>query len=281
MQLAYSSNAYTRGDLVSALRSIAELGYQGAEILCDRPHWFPGEVPDSDIDNIARIVDELGLGISNLNANTANGYFQPLPPENVFEPALSNPDPEMRQWRKNYSIEAIRLAHRIGASCISVTSGRPTPGCSPDTSLDYFIESLKTICEEAARYDVRIGIEYEPGLLVERATEVMEVVDRVGSPLLGVNFDIGHSFLHHEDPRSTVQLLAGRIWNVHVEDMKRQKHFHLVPGEGDLPFSEYFDALREIGYNGYLTVELYSYPEQPVEVGHRARDYLSRILQQT
>lgn len=281
MKLAYSSNAYTRSDLSSALRSIAELGYQGAEILCDKPHWFPGEVADSDVENIADIIEKNGLEISNLNVNTANGYFQPRPPENVFEPALSNPDSDMRKWRINYSIEAIKLAAKLGASCISVTSGRPTPGTSPDVLLKHFLESIKPICEAAARHNVRVGIEYEPGLLVERATEVMEIINKADSPQLGVNFDIGHSFLNGEDPRSTVQLLDGRIWNCHVEDIKQLKHFHLVPGEGDLPFSEYFSALRQIGYDRYLTVELYSYPEQPVEVGRRALDYLNNLLQTT
>lgn len=274
MRLAYSTNAYTRTDLPSALRAIAALGYDGAEILCDRPHWFPGEVTEAELEAIAELCADLGLGISNLNANTANGYFDPPPLENSFEPALSNPDPTLRRWREDYTIEALRLARRLGAGSVSITAGRPTPDCPPETALAHFITSLKRICEAATRYDVRIGIEYEPGLLVERATEALEIIHHIDSPHLGVNFDIGHSWLNGEAPRETTRSLEGRIWNVHVEDIAANKHFHLVPGDGNLPFDEYFIGLRDIAYNGYLTVELYSFPEQPDAVGRRALAYL-------
>lgn len=279
MRLAYSTNAFTRTDLVSAIRSVAQLGYTGVEILCDRPHWFPGEVTDQAIDDVARLLSDLNLAVSNLNANTANGYYTPAPPENVFEPALSNPDPKLRRWRVDYTVEALRIAARLNARAVSVTAGHPRPGVLPDASLDYLVEGLKPVCEAAARYGVKVGIEYEPGLLVERAVELAEVIERVGSPDLGANLDIGHSYLDGEVPEDTVALLAGRIWNVHVEDIRKRKHFHLVPGDGDLPFRRYFDALRRAAYDGFLTVELYSFPDQPLEVGRRALQYLKAQLQ--
>ncbi len=278
MQLAYSTNAFTRTDLSTALRAIARIGYPGAELLCDRPHWFATEVGEEQADAIGQLIADLGLTISNLNANTANGYYTPAPPENVFEPALSNADPELRRWRQDYTIACLQLAARIQAPCVSVTSGHPTPGVEPERALDWFVDSLERVCDEAAKYNVRVGIEYEPGLLVERASELVEVLERVGSPDLGANLDIGHSYLDGEDPQRTIDLLRGRIWNVHVEDIRDRKHFHRVPGDGDLPFAEYFTALRNAGYDGKLTVELYSYPDKPEEVGARALAYLSALL---
>ena len=280
MKLAYSTNAYTRTDLESALRSIAGLGFAAAEILCDRPHWFPGEVSDQQLEQIATQLKTLGLKVSNLNINTANGYYDPQPVENVFEPSLTNKDPQLRAWRERYTIDGIKLAQRLNAPCISLTSGRPIPGTPPEEALDYFVDSLKRICAVAAEQDVKVGIEYEPGLLVESAVEVKQIIDRVDSPNLGVNFDIGHSRVFGEAIDETVDLLAGRIWNVHVEDIKGRKHFHLIPGLGDLPFDQYISALRRVNYDGYLTVELYSYPEQPDAAGRQALDYLSALLGQ-
>jgi protein FrlC len=279
MRLAYSTNAFTRTDLFSAIKAVAGLGYAGVEILCDRPHWFPGEVTEQSVDAAAGLLSELGLAVSNLNANTANGYYSPAPPENVFEPALSNPDPALRRWRRDYTIEALRIAARLNARAVSVTAGHPRPGVLPETSLVLLVEELKPICEAAARCGVKVGIEYEPGLLVERAVELVEVIERVGSPDLGANLDIGHSYLDGEVPEQTVALLKGRIWNVHVEDIRKRKHFHLVPGDGDLPFQRYFDALRDGGYDGFLTVELYSFPDRPEEAGRRSLQYLSQLLQ--
>lgn len=278
MRLAYSSNAFTRHTLSEALNSIAKLGFEGAEILCDSPHWFPDRVNDTEIARTKAQLRDLGLAISNLNANTVNGHFRPEPPENVFEPSLTHPDTETRRLRIDYIRDTLQIAAGVGANCISITSGRPIPGCTPESATDHFVSSLQGLCRMAEDLGLRIGIEYEPGLIVENAKEVREVVDRVGSPNLGVNLDIGHSYLNGEDPETIVALLAGRIWNVHVEDIKDGKHFHLPPGDGDLPFGRYFEALARSGYEGFLTVELYSFPEAPVEVGQRSITFLKPLL---
>ena len=278
MQLAYSTNAFTRMDLRQAIIKVSKLGFAGIEILCDHPHWIPGKTSQQEAEEVALLLQEKNLTVSNLNVNTANVYFEPRPPENVFEPALSNTDVKLRKWRIQYSIDAIRLAKTVGAKCISVTSGRPMNTHLPQENLAHFIDSLKAICEAGHEHDIKIGIEYEPGLLVECADEVLEVIEKVGSPLLGVNFDIGHSYVFAEDPVTTVESLAGRIWNVHVEDIKGRKHYHLIPGEGNLPFDTYFQALKKANYNGFLTVELYSYPHQPEYAGQKALDYLKPLI---
>jgi protein FrlC len=276
--LAYSSNAFTGDRLSTALAAIARLGYAGAEILCDHPHWMPDRLPAAEVDAAARLLADTGLALSNLNVNTANGYFRPLPPENQFEPSLSSRDTQRRHWRVEYSIAALRLAARLGAPCISVTSGQPGSGGEPARGLTLLVDSLCRICEAAEPLGVRVGVEYEPGLLVERAAELAAVMHRVDSPLLGANLDIGHSWLDGEAPEQAVALLAGRIWNVHLEDIAGRKHYHLIPGLGDLPFARYLDALDLAGYRGFLTVELYTYPHMPEQAGRQALEYLRPLL---
>lgn len=278
MHLAYSTNAFTKTDLKRAVKAIAALGYSGVEILCDHPHWIPGRVTESEVAEMAFLLDQLSLTVSNLNANTANCYFKPLPPENIFEPSLSSADKNFRQWRQSYSIDTIKLARHLNARCISVTSGQPGSGGTPEKGIAYFVDSLKRICEAADKYSVRIGIEYEPGLLVERAAELAEVIHQVDSPLLGANLDIGHSWLDGESPEQAIGLLNGRIWNVHVEDISNRKHYHLVPGEGNLPFGRYFNALKQQAYDNFLTVELYTCADRPIEAGQSALAHLEDLL---
>lgn len=274
MRLAYSTNAYTRFSLAEAVERIAALGFAGVEILCDTPHWFPGRTTAAEAERLGERLAGLGLAVSNLNVNTANGYFDPAPPENTFEPSLSSRNPDWRRWRLDYSIAALDLARRVGARNISVTSGRPESGGTPAEGLDLFVDSLKRLCEAAEPLGVRVGVEYEPGLLVERAGELAEVMERVGSPLLGANLDIGHSWLDGEAPEAAVGLLAGRIWNLHLEDIAGRKHYHLIPGEGDLPFGRYFQALDAAGYDGFYTLELYTYPDSPDEAGRASLAWL-------
>jgi len=280
MKLAFSTNAYTNYTLAESIAAIANLGYSGVEILCDTPHWYPGRVSPREVNKISCLLKQAGLSISNLNVNTANCYSSSSATQNTFEPSLSNANKELREWRLNYTIDAIRLADSIGAKTISVTSGLPQAGYERHQSLGFFVDSLKTICAEGSKFGVNVGIEYEPGLLVERASDALEIIKSVDSDCLGVNFDIGHSYLVNENPTETVNLLAGRVWNVHIEDIKKQKHFHLVPGDGDVPLKEYLQSLKRTGYEKYLTVELYTYPHKPNEVGRRALDYLQNLVKQ-
>ncbi|AUB82126.1 sugar phosphate isomerase/epimerase family protein [Candidatus Thiodictyon syntrophicum] len=278
MPLAYSTNAYTRHGLAEAIESIAALGFDGVEILCDQPHWFLDRDLGEEARHLRARLDRLGLAVSNLNCNTANGFFDPRPPENVFEPSLASANPDWRRWRLDYSRRALDLARILGAGNISVTSGRPDTGGTPQQSQDLLVDSLCRLCESAQRYGVRVGVEYEPGLLVERADELAEVITRVGSPLLGANLDLGHSWLDGESPEHAVSRLAGRIWNTHVEDIQGRKHYHLIPGEGELPFQRYFDALTASGYSGFHTVELYTYPHMAQEAGRRSLTYLRDLI---
>ncbi len=278
MKLAYSTNAFTRTDLKSAIQKVAELGFDGVEILCDFPHWYPGHVSAEELQEYQALLSQVGLGVSNLNANTANIYFDPLPAENVFEPSLNSTIEEHRIWRQNYTIEALKLAKAVNARAVSVTSGHPHNALEPEESVELFVDSLKVICREAERLGVPVGIEYEPGLLIERGSEALAVIEAVNSPMLGVNLDIGHSYLDGESAEGNIEAIAGRIWNVHVEDIRGRKHFHLVPGDGDLPFERYFKALANIGYDGYLTVEVYTFPNKPEEIGRRSLTYLKNLL---
>jgi sugar phosphate isomerase/epimerase len=48
-----------------------------------------------------------------------------------------------------------------------------------------------------------------------------------------------------------------------------------VPGEGDIDFAAVFDALDDIGYDGFATLELYTYPDEPDRVAEEAYEELA------
>ena len=278
MKFAYSTNAYTKHSLEDAIRSVAKLGYTGIEILCDKPHWFMPDINPQDIDRAIVLLAQQNLSVSNLNANTADGYFAKRTDETAFEPALSNTNNQIRQQRIEYTKQVIDAGARVKARAISVTSGLPKQ--NPAREKTAFVESLKHLCDYAEKKQVRIGIEYEPGLLIEYAEQVCDIIEQVGSPLLGVNFDIGHSYLNNEDPAKTVAMLGERIWNIHIEDIKNDTHFHMIPGTGEIPFPQYFEALEALKYGGFITVELYTFADAPEAAGAESIAYLKKYFQQ-
>jgi len=270
---AYSTNGLTRRPLLEAISCIAEAGYQGVELLADAPHWTPSAETDvtwrghergCTPSELKRALSDHGLWVSSVNANTAMLCWPRWMPETVFEPALSHPDKHVRSRRLELAYRAMAWASEVGAPRVSVTSGRCPGGCPPEEGLKYFADSLATLCERATELNIDLSVEYEPGLLVERWRELHALIERVNHPRLGANLDLGHARCAGEDPVEAIQGLSGKIWSVHVEDILAHKHYHLIPGEGDLNLQAALDALDKAQYIGPLTVELYTYADAPL-----------------
>jgi sugar phosphate isomerase/epimerase len=282
MKLAFSTNAYTNYPLPEAIRRIADHGYEGVELLGDAPHAYFPEFSRDDVEAVQRTLADTGIGVSNVNANTAMGYYDDAPPAPFFEPSVINPDPETRQWRVDYTKRAVDLAAAVDAPAVCLAPGRPLPGTGPAVAYDVLLDSLHAILDYAEPREVDVGIEYEPELLIECTDEVLTLIDDVGRESLGINLDVGHAAVYGEDLRETIERSAGHITGVHLEDIAggiNGKHYHLIPGDGDLDFDVVFGALDDIGYDGYVTLELYTYPDSPDTASERSMRALERYVE--
>lgn len=278
VELAFSTNAYTRFQLPEAVARIADHGYAGVEILGDDPHAYFPTFDDEHRAALETALDETGLAVSNVNANTAMGYYDDAPPSAFFDPTVVTDDDDERRWRVDYTKAAIDLAAAVGSPAVCLATGRALPGNPPERAREYLRESLHDILDHAEERGVDVGIEFEPELLVESTAETLSLIEEIDRPSLGVNLDVGHAAVYGEDPAEAIRRSAGHITGLHVEDIVgglRGKHYHRVPGEGDLDFRAMFDALDDVGYDGFATLELYTYPDAPDEAARRAYEELS------
>src|SRR5688572_2467471 len=276
MKLAFSTNAYTRHSLTDALRGIKRAGFEGVEILADVPHAYPAAIDQNLTNQTKRELEQLGLAVSNINVNCSFGYWKDAPPEPYFEPSLISPNPKHREDRTRLIMRALDFARDVGARNISITSGRMLGGMPPEPAAKQFAESIRPILDRAQQLGIDVGIECEPGLYLEYVAELREWIDRLGSPRFGANHDIGHSVVIGEDIGEAVRTLTGWIWNMHVEDLPGRKHYHMIPGEGNLNWIALRSALQEIDYDRFLTVELYTHTSNPQEAAQKSFHFLSK-----
>jgi sugar phosphate isomerase/epimerase len=137
---------------------------------------------------------------------------------------------------------------------------------------------MKPILDRADALGVNVGIECEPGLFLEWATELRDWISRLNHPRFGANLDIGHSQVMGECVPESVRLLADRIWNLHVEDIPGRKHYHMIPGEGTLDWPALKAALTDIRYSRFLSVELYTHTDRPHEAAEKSFAFLKRLF---
>ncbi len=279
MKLSFSSNAFVRYSIPETLRHVSEIGYEGIELLADAPHLYADTITADDLHIVKKIIRDLRLSVSNINANTAVGWYGRTFWEPLFEPSLANPDMNLRSWRIDYTKKCVDIAEFLGATCISVTSGRPVSGIYPEESVELLEDSLKQLIAYGEQKSVRIGMEYEPGLLIESADELIRLLERMDSAYLGVNLDLGHSYLLGENPVEVINKFSSRIFHVHLEDIIRNKHYHRIPGTGDICFEPIFEAFSEIAYDGFLSVELYTYQHDPVGAATESIHFLKRFIE--
>jgi sugar phosphate isomerase/epimerase len=274
MKLAFSSNAYMHFSIEDTIRKIAELGYGGIEILADVPHAWPAGLLDERIQSIREHLDRHGLTISNVNAFMMNAVADPRQP--YWHPGWTDPDPHYRAIRREHTKRALKLARDIGAPSISTEpGGLLTAEQTWDDASRIFYDELMPCVEVAHENEVVLLIEPEPELMIERFDQYLAFVDRIDSPWVGLNFDIGHAFCVGEDPQDWVEKMAAHTRHYHFEDIAASRvHQHLIPGHGAVDFEATLAAIARTGYDGWITVELYPYIENPDQAAQEARQYL-------
>ncbi len=277
IRLAFSTNAFKKTTLAEAIDAIAQIGYTGVEIMADVPHAHPKSFTADQRGRIKSQIKSLGLHLSNVNAFThfADG--------DTYHPTWIEDDPARREVRITHSIDCVELAAEFGARTISLQPGGPTIGTTITRSLagQRFAEGLRRVLAHAQRHGVTLAIEPEPGLFIETAQEYLRFKNEffASETLVKMNCDIGHLFCVGEDPASVIRDMPAEIAHVHLEDIGSNRvHQHLTPGKGAIDFRSIFHALGQIGFSGWVTVELYPYETTAAGVAKLAYDHLLTII---
>jgi sugar phosphate isomerase/epimerase len=277
MKLAFSSNAYLNHPLDETLARLAGFGYRGVEVLADVPHAWPAGLLPAQRRAMRAMIEQSGLAISNINAFMMNAVADPRQP--YWHPAWNEPYAPYRAIRREHTIRALELARDLGAPNITTEPGGPAfPGQSREQALDIFYEELMPCVDAAARLEVPLLIEPEPDLLIERCDEYLEFIQRIDSPWVGLNFDIGHAYCVGEDPQDWIARMAPYTKHYHFEDIADTRvHKHLIPGRGAIDFAATLQAIADTGYDGWITIELYPYIDEPDVAAREAFDYMTAL----
>jgi L-ribulose-5-phosphate 3-epimerase len=282
MFLGYNTNGFAHHRLEDAILILAELGYRGIGLTLDVHHYNPF----GPRENLRASFFRALLGENNLHAVVETGARFLLDPRRKHQPTLLDPDPIARGVRLDFLTKAIHVAARVSKdSTVSFWSGAPVDNAPPRELMNRLVDCCRALCALAEpegvepNDGVRLAFEPEPGMFIDTMDKFAELYERVNHPQFGLTLDIGHLQCQGELPIGDhIRRWKDILWNVHIEDMKRGVHDHLMFGEGEIDFADVFSALRDIKYQHGVYVELSRHSHNAVETARRSLEFLRQYV---
>lgn len=173
-----------------------------------------------------------------------------------------------RTTAKQIAFRAYDACRTLGAGVILVPLTNPLK-LPPEQAVRRWSLETRAIADGAAKAGVKIALEVVGGSHAITGEEVMELLQAIDHPSVGVYFDFGNAMSLGSDPVKDIGILGDRIFQVHVKDPKRDRTPCYL-GEGDVDLTGCVKALIDIDYNGPLIFETPALP--------RARDTAERNL---
>ncbi len=135
---------------------------------------------------------------------------------------------------------------------VPATVGKIVPDGSPEAEWKWVVDGLREVYAHAQKSGVRMALEplnrFET-YFMNRGDQALCLADAVG-PDCGICLDVFHMNIEEVDMFAAVKKARGRLVDVHVAENNR-----LAPGMGNVAWPKLVQTLREIGYDGALTME--------------------------
>jgi L-ribulose-5-phosphate 3-epimerase len=280
MILGYNTNGLTGVDAVQAIELLHSIGYQGVAITLDHGLLNPFAVDrNAQLEHTAARLRQYGM-----RSVIETGARFLLDREVKHEPTMVTADPAGRARRVDFLCRAINVAAALDADCVSLWSGVVHDGAGDREAMDRLTTGLIEVLAYAADKNIILGFEPEPGMFIDTLTRYADLLAelnaaRVETNLLRLTIDTGHLQCMGELPiANKLRKWRDRLVNVHVEDMRAGIHEHLMFGEGEIDFRPVIAALREIGYNGLVNVELTRHAHVGPAAARQAYEFLSPLI---
>ena len=277
MKLGYNTNGLAHHRLVDAIELLADEGYQSVAITLDAGALDPFDEPSSlnrQVGQVRSALDRHGMA-----RVIETGARFLLNPRVKHDPTLMDPDPARVAVRTDFLHRAIDLAAALGAEAVSLWSGCAPVAVAESPGLDRLAGNLKPLLDHAERARIPLAFEPEPGMFIDTLDRFSRLDDRIRHPLFQLTVDLGHAHCSNEgDIPSLLKSWGPRIANIHIEDMIKGTHEHLMFGEGSMDFPSICSALHRNAYKGGIHVELSRHSHKGAEAVRAAAAYLGPLL---
>ena len=250
MKYAICNETFGDWPLERAVRYAADARYRGWEVA---PFMLSDDIQQFDAaarQAYRQTVEAAGLEIIGLHWLLAKT-------EGLH---LTTADAATRRRTADYLIELVRLCHDLGGDVMVLGSpqqrNRPE-GQAMDEAMANAAEVIGRAVPALEQYGVRIALEPlgpQEGNFLNTAAEARQLQAMIGSDQVGLHLDVKAMSSESIPIPELIRQHADALLHFHANDPNRQG-----PGMGEVDFAPIFEALRDIRYGGWVSVEVFDY----------------------
>jgi sugar phosphate isomerase/epimerase len=265
MRYAICNETYQGRAHEAVCRSVSSLGYQGLEIA---PFTLAPLITDVSNEQRRRLraqAEAVGLTIIGLHwllAKTTG--FQ-----------LTSPDASVRKATADYLVELARCCRDLGGNLLvfgSPAQRRVPPGRDKGQAAEFALDTFRRAASAFADFGVTLCLEpLSPpeADFLNTAAEAVALLDALGHPNFKLHLDVKAMSTELAPAPELIRRHASRMAHFHANDPNLRG-----PGFGATDFVPIFQALRDSGYNGWTSVEVFDYTPDPETIARESIRYM-------
>lgn len=272
-RLALCNEVFKESPLEEGLKAIRRVGYDGVEVAPFTLSDDPAAISPHRRKELRRFFQDLSLQFVGFHWLLAT-------PRGLH---VTTPDPVVRERSWRYLARLVELCSDLGDGGVMVFGSgkqRSTTGGSTVTEAKArFREGLARLALLAE--DLGVTILLEPLSrrfcnVVTTLPEAVEIVSEIGSRALATTLDVRHAVAESQTPERLVRDYFPYLKHVHLNEPDGG-----YPGSGDFDFLPLLKALKEVRYQGWLSVEVFDFTPGPERIAtgsyRHIRDLESRL----
>ena len=269
MKFGICSEIFQNWKIDDAMVFAKKAGYHGIEIAPFTLAKYVTEVPLAERRRIRETAARIGLEISGI-------HWVLVQAEGMY---LNHTDPAVRSRTARYFCNLVEFCADLGGRVIVVGSPKQRnvmEGVTIEQAWQWATDTFREAVALAAQRDVTICFEpLAPSEtnFINTAADAIRFAKQFGSPSMKIILDVKAMCSESKPIPQIIHESRGEFAYFHANDRNLKG-----PGFGDVDFAPISAALKDVGYDGYVSVEVFKFDEGPEAIATRSIDYLKRVF---
>ena len=248
---------------------VARTGYDGVEIAPFTLAKSVTDVPSAERRRLRDLAARAGIEICGI-------HWVLVQAEGMY---LTHPEPAVRERTARYFCELVEFCADLGGKVIVVGSPKQRnllPGVAVEQASDWAAATFTPAVRRAEERRVTLCLEpLAPAEtdFINTAADALQFTRRFASPNFKIILDVKAMCAEPDSIPAIIRASAPDFAHFHANDKNLKG-----PGFGAVDFHPIAGALREVGYQGYVSVEVFSFEEGPEVIARQSLEYLHRTF---